>query len=317
MSEVPEVSIEQIQRNIINLRGFEVMLDSDLASLYKVSTKVLYQAVRRNQERFPTEFMFKLNDEEFKNLRSQIVTSSEHGGRRYLPNAFTEQGVAMLSTVLKSDTAIKMSIQIINAFVVMRRFISSNASLFNRIEYLERKQIESDTKIEKILDALECRSLTKTQGVFFEGQIFDAFVLLSNIIKSAKSTIRIIDNYIDESILTILLKREKTVNVYIYSKTCTKLMKMEIEKHNRQYPEVKIKKLTKSHDRFIIIDDKVVYHIGASLKDLGKKWFAFSKLDNDGDLIINRIKMIDAVIKKMSCESVVEKKGYEPQKAQK
>ncbi len=207
------INNNSISDMIITLRDTQIMIDRDLAFLFEIKTKRLNEQVRRNLERFPLEFCFQLTQAEKNELVAKCDRLQTLKHSVSLPYAFTEQGIAMLTTVLKSDTAIKMSIQIINAFVVMRRFISSNASLFNRIEYLERKQIESDAKIDKILDALEDRGIQKNQGVFFEGQFYDAYILLSEIIKSAKSVIRIIDNYIDESILTLLLKREKAVKV--------------------------------------------------------------------------------------------------------
>jgi len=266
------------------------MLDEDLAELYGVETKVFNQAVKRNIDRFPENFMFQLTDNEYENLRSQIVTSSwksqivtsnQHGGRRYLPYVFTEQGVAMLSAVLKSETAIKVSVEIINAFVEMRKFISNNALIFQRLDSLEQKQFKTDEKIDAILDAIEDKSIKPKQGIFYDGQVYDAYLFISNLIKSAKVSIVLIDNYCDESVLTQLSKRDIHVDAKIYTKNITKQLQLDLKKHNEQYPKIELKRFDSSHDRFLIIDNNVVYHVGASLKDLGKKWFAFSKFEMD------------------------------------
>jgi len=283
------IPISNIQNLIFTIRGVQVMIDRDLADMYKVETKVLNQAVKRNLNRFPELFRFQLNDTEkkelvancdrFKNLRSQSVTSRTHGGRRYLPYAFTEQGVAMLSSVLRSETAVKVSIQIIQAFVEMKKFISVNAGVFQRLEKVEQKQIETDQKFEQIFKALEDKSIKPKQGIFYDGQVFDAYLFIADLIKSAKNSILLIDNYIDESVLQLFTKRKKNVEVNIYTKNFSKILKQDLEKHNSQYPVISIKKFTKAHDRFLIIDETTVYHFGASLKDLGKKWFAFSMMD--------------------------------------
>ncbi len=286
------VSIEDIQAKIYTIRGVQVMLDSDLAKLYDVEVRVLNQAVKRNKERFHEDFMFQLTDEEYENLKSQIVTSS-WGGRRYLPYAFTEQGVAMLSAVLRSKTAIDVSIKIMQAFVAMRKFIIKNAEIFSRLEKLEYKLIEHDKKFEALFNALDTTGEVPTQGIFFDGQIFDAYKFACDLIRSAKKSIILIDNYIDESVFTILTKRNPTVKATIYVGTITKQLKLDLEKHNAQYPPIEVIKIENIHDRFLIIDDKDVYHIGASLKDLGKKVFAFSKMDKEGLKILEKIKMKD------------------------
>jgi hypothetical protein len=271
------------------------MIDSDLAELYHIEVKALNRAVKRNIERFPVGFMFQLTADENhlrfqigtsnnkQNLRSQIATSDQRGGRRYLPYAFTEQGVAMLSAVLRSEIAVSISIQIINAFVAMRRFIATNAQVFQRLGAVERKQIEykveTDQKFEQIFNAIEERSIKPKQGIFFDGQIFDAYRFISDLFRTAKKSIIIIDNYIDDTVLTHLTKRHNTVSVTILTKTISKQLALDVKKFNEQYPTIEIKEFDNSHDRFLIIDDKTVYHFGASLKDLGKKWFAFSKMD--------------------------------------
>ncbi|MBS3081322.1 ORF6N domain-containing protein [Candidatus Pacearchaeota archaeon] len=206
---------DEIKNRIYFIRGLYVMLDKDLAELYNVPVKALNQAVKRNIGRFPLEFMFKLTDSEFDSLRSQIATSSESSlrsqtvtlekgrgvHRKYLPYVFTEQGVAMLSGVLKSNTAVKISIKIMTAFTAMRRFISSNAQIFQRLDFVERKQIEHDNKFDEIFDALQNKSIKPEKGIFFNGQIFDSYKFVSDIIRTATNSIVLIDNYIDDSVL--------------------------------------------------------------------------------------------------------------------
>jgi hypothetical protein len=279
MSGSELINVEDIRNRIYTIRGVQVMLDEDLALLYGVETKVFNQAVKRNSERFPEEFMFQITDYEFNSLRSQFVTSKQRGGRRYLPYAFTEQGVAMLSAVLRSETAVKISVQIINAFVTMRRFIASNAQIFQRLDTLEIKQLDTDKKIDNVLNAIESKEIQPKQGVFFDGQIFDAYKFVADLIRTAQESIILIDNYVDDSVLTILTKRRKNVRVTIFTKSISKQLALDVKKYNEQYPPIEIKEFKNSHDRFIIIDDKTIYHFGASLKDLGKKWFAFSKMD--------------------------------------
>ena len=210
-----------------------------------------------------------------------------------LPFVFTEQGVATISSVLTSERVIKVNIQIMRAFVAMRRFIASNAKVFQRLDMVERKQIEykaeTDQKFEQIFNAIEKRSIKPKQGIFFDGQIFDAYKFVSDLIRKAKKTIIIIDNYIDDSILMLLTKRKKDVMVKIFTNTISKQLALDMKKHNSQYPPVEIKRFKYAHDRFIIIDDKEVFHFGASLKDLGKKWFAFSKLEKDAFRLMERL----------------------------
>ncbi len=283
---------ENIESKIYTIRNAQVMLDSDLAGLYNVETKVLNQAVKRNSERFPENFMFQLTKDEYKNLMSQFVTSSSQwGGRRNLPYAFTEQGVAMLSGVLKSDTAVKVSIQIMNAFVAMRKFIASNAKIFQRLDAVERKQLEHDKKFEEIFDAIQSKDIKPDKGIFFDGQIFDAYKFVSDIIRSAEKSIVLVDNYIDDSVLTLFIKRNKNVQVTIFTKEISNQLLLDLDKYNAQYPHIEIREFKLSHDRFLIIDDKDVYHLGASLKDLGKKWFAFSKFDKDVFNLLDKLGM--------------------------
>lgn len=299
---------QTIQSKIYTIRGVQVMLDEDLAVLYGVETKNLNKAVNRNMDRFPEKFRFQLTQEEYDNLKFQIGTSNldaslrsqfvtlekQHGGRRYLPYVFTEQGVSMLSAVLRSQTAIEVSIKIIDTFVNMRKFLSQNASLFTRIESIEKRQIsyeiKNDTKVDAILNAIEEKGTPQKQHIFYDGQIFDAYLFVSDIIKSAKSSIKLIDNYIDESTLVLFTKRDKKVDMKIYTKTISKQLELDLEKYNAQYPKIEIEIFDLSHDRFLIIDEKEIYHFGASLKDLGKKWFAVSKMDVNSFEILGKLK---------------------------
>ncbi len=281
------VSQKLIENRIYNIRGNQVMVDYHLAELYVVETKRINEQVKRNEKRFPNGFMFQLTATEWEQLQSQIATTENEIGlqsqiatakRRTLPYVFTEQGVAMLSAVLNSDLAIMVSIQIMDAFVNMRKLILGNSLLSHRLEKMELKQFETDQKFEQIFKALEGNTIP-TQGVFFDGQVFDAYALTSKIIKTAKQSIVLIDNYIDETTLTHLAKKKKEVQVFLLTKKISKALELDVKKANEQYGHFNIKTFTQSHDRFLIIDHKEVYHLGASLKDLGKKWFAFSKMD--------------------------------------
>ncbi|HOG43945.1 MAG TPA: ORF6N domain-containing protein, partial [bacterium] len=275
------IQIDEIKRRIFTIRGMQVMLDSDLAELYGVETKHLNRAVKRNIERFPESFMFQLAETE--NLRFQNGTSRQHGGRRYLPNAFTESGIAMLSAVLKSDVAIKVSVQIMEAFVAMRKFINQNAEVFFQINSVEKKLVdyktETDKKLSFIFKTIEANELPAKQGIFFEGQIFEAHKFVSDIVRSAEKSIILIDNYVDDTVLTLFSKRKRGVALKILTKNLSKQLQLDTQKFNEQFPPAEIKEFSYSHDRFMIIDDCDLYHFGASLKDLGRKWFGFSKMD--------------------------------------
>ena len=280
MENKPTISTKEIRNLIYSIRGKQVMLDSDLASLYQVETKNLNKAVKRNIERFPASFCFQLTEEEVENLRFQIGTSSlSYGGRRYLPYVFTEQGVAMTSAILRSDIAVKVSVEIMEAFVEMRKMLISNASLFHRLDKIEIKQLETDQKFEAIFKALESDKLHSEKGVFYNGQIFDAYTFVSDIIRTAKSSIILLDNYVDDTVLTLLGKRNNNVTATIYTKNISNQLRLDVQRYNSQYPPIEIEFFSDAHDRFLIIDDTDLYHIGASLKDLGKKWFAFSRMD--------------------------------------
>lgn len=270
----------EIRNLIYTIRGKQVMLDSDLAALYQVETKNLNKAVKRNIERFPASFCFQLTEKEVENLRFQFGTSSlNYGGRRYLPYAFTEQGVAMASAILRSDIAVRMSVQIMEAFVEMRRMLISNASLFHRLDNIELKQLEADQKFEEIFKALESDKLHSEKGIFYNGQVFDAYAFVSDIIRSAGSSIILLDNYVDDTVLTLLGKRNDNVTATILTKSISHQLRLDLQRYNSQYTVIDIEIFSDAHDRFLIIDNTELYHIGASLKDLGKKWFAFSRMD--------------------------------------
>lgn len=285
MSEMLSVTVNGIpmQNIIYTLRGVQVMLDRDLAHFYGIENRALKQAVKRNPARFPDDFMFELSDSEIELLVSQnVIPSKKYLGGAH-PYAFTEQGVASLSSVLQSESAIAINIQIMRAFVTMRRFIAANAQIFQRLDTVEKKQIEykadADRNFEKIFNAIESKDIRPKQGIFFNGQIFDAYRFVSDFFRTARKSIIIIDNYIDDTVLVHLTKRHENVPVTILTKSISKHLVLDVKKFNEQYPAIEIKEFNNAHDRFIIIDRNTVYHFGASLKDLGKKWFAFSKMD--------------------------------------
>ena len=290
LSNNEKYDIENIKNLIYTIRGKQVMLDSDVAMLYHCETKYVNRVVKRNIERFPEEFCFQLKEDEFNSLRCQFVTLKNNGRgqhKKYLPYVFTEQGIAMLSALLKSEIAVNVSISIIKAFVEMRKFIVSNGQIFNRLSNIECKLIDQDRKLsnyeknfEKIFDELQKDKEELKQKIFFEGQIYDAYSLIVDIIKKAQNKILIIDNYIDDSILKMLSKKNKDVEVIILTSSKSNLRKIDIQKFNKQYPKLKVSYTNKFHDRFIIIDNKSLFHCGASLKDLGKKSFAISKIED-------------------------------------
>ena len=279
------VAVDSIESLIKVIRGQQVMLDKDLATLYGVETRTLNQAVKRNIQRFPADFRFQLTMEECS--KSQIVTLNAGRGQniKKLPYAFTEQGVAMLSSVLRSQTAIDVNIRIMRAFVSMRHFMVNNASVFSRLETMEYHQLEmqqhqqeTDKRIEEVFRRLDEGNAKPKQGVFYNGQVYDAYTFVSDLIKSAKKRIVLIDNYVDETVLTLLDKRDNNVSAIIYTQQISRQFQLDIDRHNAQYAPIDVETFRLSHDRFLCIDDDV-YHIGASIKDLGKKWFGFSKME--------------------------------------
>ena len=314
----------QIEPLIRTIRGQQVLLDSDLAILYGVETKRLNEQVKRNIERFPDDFMFQLTKVELINLKSQIATSSaiensprsqivtlntenhslrsqnatiDNRGRhaKYLPYAFTENGIAMLSSVLRSPIAIQVNIRIMRAFTAMRQFIASNAQIFQRLDVMEQNQLalvahqtETDHKLEEVFRRLDSGNVQPHQGIFYDGQIFDAYTFINDRIREATTRIILIDNYIDDSVLTMLAKRADKVTATIYTKKPSAQLQLDIQKHNAQYPPISIIAFDRSHDRFLCIDE-TVYHLGASIKDLGKKWFAFNRMEMSSSELLQRI----------------------------
>ncbi|MBO4987324.1 MAG: ORF6N domain-containing protein [Lachnospiraceae bacterium] len=296
--QLPEIEISQDAiNNLINMiRGRQVMLDSDLAMLYQVETKVFNQAINRNIERFPERFRFQLTREEYASLRSQIVTSKGKGGRRYMPYAFTEQGISMLSAVLRSDIAIQISIKIMDAFVEMRRFLTSNALMFARINEMEMKQVifqeHTEEKFDKIFRYI-AEHQESSQKIFFDGQIYDAFSLLVDLVRKAESKLVLVDNYVDVDTLNILAKKKAGIEVVIYTARGNKLTETDIKNFNKQYPTLEVRNTGMFHERFLIIDNTYAYHIGASIKDAGKKCFGVSLIEDNKIVrdILERLKL--------------------------
>ena len=298
----------QIEPLIRIIRGQQVLLDSDLAILYGVETKRLNEQVKRNIERFPDDFMFQLTKVELINLKSQFATSSaienspksqivtsSHGGVRYLPYAFTENGIAMLSSVLRSPIAIQVNIRIMRAFTAMRQFIAANAQIFQRLDVMEQNQLaivahqtETDHKLEEVFRLLDSGNVQPHQGIFYDGQIFDAYTFINDRIREATTRIILIDNYIDDSVLTMLAKRADKVAATIYTKKPSAQLQLDLQKHNAQYTPIDIITFDRSHDRFLCIDE-TVYHLGASIKDLGKKWFAFNRMEMPTTELLQKI----------------------------
>ena len=276
--------VRDIKNLIYTIRGKQVMLDSDVAKLYHYKTKALNLAVKRNIERFPEDFCFQLTEDEFDFLRFQFETSKKEketrGGRRYLPYVFTEQGIAMLAGILKSEIAINMSISIIKAFIEMRKLIITNGQVFERLTSVEYKLLDHDKKFDVVFDKLQEKQI-ENQRIFFDGQIYDAYNLIIEMIKKAENKITIIDNYVDDSLLEMLSKKKDNVQVVILTSNKGNIKNIDIQKFNKQYPTLKVATTNKFHDRFIILDEKEMYHLGASIKDLGKKCFGINKIEND------------------------------------
>lgn len=285
-----ELSVKEIESQITTIRGKQVMLDRDLARLYKVDTGYLNRQVKRNIERFPDDFMFQLTKEEFENLKSQNGISSWGGDRRALPHAFTEQGLAMLSGILRSEVAIKANIAIMRAFVAMRRFITSNAGMFQRIEHIEEHQRLTDKKVEQALERLDSLSPAITpEQVFSTGCIWDAWSYLSDLVRSAEKSIVLIDNFVDDRVLNLLTKRRDGVVATIHSRY-SEQFQLDLEKHNQQYPSIEFKQLPhKNHDRFLIVDD-TVYLLGASVKDIGSSLCAITQMTVKPEVILGRLR---------------------------
>ena len=281
MAEDKNLVIEdnkEIQSMIYTFRGRQVMIDRDLAYLYNVETKALNQAVKRNISRFPESFRFQISDDE----KDELVTNCDrfetlkHSSSN--PYVYTEQGIAMLSAVLRSDVAVEVSVKIMNSFVEMRKFLLSNREMFARLDRVELKQLETDKKLEEVFDYIATTKEVK-QKIFFNGQIYDAFSLMVEIVEKAEKELILIDNYVDVNTLNILSKKKDGVNVLIVTSGNGNLTEKDIAKFNSQYPKLTVKISKDFHDRFLIIDRKEVYHIGASIKDAGKKSFGITKLE--------------------------------------
>ena len=274
---------EEIQNLIYTIREKQVMLDSDVARLFKYTTKDLNRNVKNNINRFPEDYCFQITEEEYKSLRCKNFTLNQNGRgqhRKYLPYVFTEYGITMLAGLLKSEVAVNASIKIVNSFIKMRHFLKDNGQLFERVTTLEYQQIENNKKFDLVFDKLQEKQIEKQQ-IFFDGQIYDAYSLIIEIIKKAENKITIIDNYIDDSILKMLSKKQDNVNVILLTSNKSNIQNIDIQKFNKQYPTIKLAHTNAFHDRFIIIDEKELYHLGASIKDLGKKCFAINKIENE------------------------------------
>ena len=270
-------------RNLIyNIRGKQVMLDSDVARLFEYATKDLNRNVKNNIERFPEYYCFQLTNEEYKSLRCKNFTLNENGRgqhRKYLPYVFTEYGITMLAGLLKSEVAVNVSIRIVNTFIEMRKILSSNNQIFERLTSVEYKLLDHDKKFDEVFNQLQVEENIK-QRIFFNGQIYEAYSVIIDIIKRANKKILIIDNYIDDSILKMLVKKKKHVEVVILTSDKSNIETLDIKKFNKEYPILKVAKTSKFHDRFIVIDNKEMYHLGASIKDLGKKCFGINKIED-------------------------------------
>lgn len=283
----------EIESRIFTIRGGQVMTDSDLAILYGTETKFINRAVSRNQDRFPTDFAFRLSPEEWADLRFQNGTLNENQARgkhrKYPPIAFTEQGIAMLSAVLSTPIAIRISVQIIRTFIELRKRNHSLNMVFEKFNEIDKWKEDTELKLDVLFKALSKNDFPSS-GIFFNDQIFDAYLFSSELISKAKKSIILIDNYIDETTLLQLSKRNKKVQCIIYTERITDQLNLDLEKHNSQYPAIEIRILKNSHDRFLVLDEKELYHLGASLKDLGKRWFAFSKLDGLVHEVLNHLR---------------------------
>ena len=279
----------KIDERIYSIRGRQVMIDRDLAELYGVETKALNQAVKRNIERFPPSFMFRLKQDEFMELVTICDRFEKLKHSSNMPHAFTEQGVAMLSSVLRSPTAVSVSIRIMESFVKLRQFMMKNSYMFQRMDILEMRLVETESKVESIMKMIDNDKRIPQQGIFFDGQIYDAYSFVAELVRKATKRIVLIDNYIDDTVLTLLSKRAAGVEAPLYTGKISKQLQLDIDRHNAQYSPIEVRTFSKAHDRFLIIDNEV-YLIGASIKDLGKKWFGFTLMENtDAQELIGRI----------------------------
>ena len=282
------INENNIKDKIYTIRNLQVMLDKELAELSGVKPIRLREQIKRNIARFPDDFMFQLSEDEVDLMVSQNAIPSRKYLGGSLPLVFTEQGVSMLSSVLRSEIAVNISVQIIRVFVSMRKIISQNISMFERFERVEQRLTIHDKNFDKLFEALEDKSLKAKQGIFYDGEIFDAYVFINDLIKRALSEISLIDNYIDETVFT-LFSKYPNIKIKIYTQNISKQLKLDFEKYSKQYQNIELFEFKNSHDRFLIIDKKELYHLGASLKDLGKKWFAFSKFEIENLKILEKL----------------------------
>lgn len=291
-TEKPVISSVEIQNLIYVVRGRQVMLDSDIAALYQVETGALNRSVKRNIKRFPEDFCFQLSSKEYEALRCQIGISNEKGGRRYMPYVFTEQGIAMLSGIMKSDIAIAVNIQIMKTFVEMRKYLANSTLLLEKVNNLETRQIESELhrsefesrtehRFDQVFEYIASHE-ESNQKIFFDGQIFDAFSLITDLVQRAEKTIALIDGYVDMGTLNILAKKKTGVAVIVYTLPSAKLTSKDIENFNAQYPRLEVRRTTAFHDRFLLLDEVEGFHIGASIKDAGKKCFGINRIEDVG-----------------------------------
>ncbi|WP_323590336.1 ORF6N domain-containing protein [Aliarcobacter butzleri] len=281
------INENSIKDKIYTIRDKQVMLDRDLAQLYGVETKHINQAVRNNQDKFMEDFYFELTDIEFEDLRSKILTAN-FSKVRIKPKVFTEQGIYMLATILKSKVASQVTVYIIKTFANMRKLISQNISMFERFERIENRLTIHDENFNKLFSALEDKTLKPSEGIFYDGQIFDSYSFINDLLKLAQKEVILIDNYIDDTVFT-LFSKYPNINFIIYTNNISKQLKLDFEKYQKQYKNITLKTFKDCHDRFLILDKKEMYHLGASLKDLGKKWFTFSKINLKINEIINRL----------------------------
>lgn len=313
-NKILDTDTQIIYNLIYMIREKQVMLDSDLSTLYQVETKRLNEAMKRNKKRFPEDFCFQLTEEEYETLRSQIATSKldeieldtkERGGRRYSPYVYTEQGIAMLSAVLRSDVAIQVSIRIMKTFVEMRKYLAGNSMLLEKVNHIEKRQIQAEIRQEnfekltnerfdRVFDYIEAHK-EDNQKIFYDGQIFDAFSLITQLVHQAEKDIILIDGYVDVVTLNIMAKKKEGVNVTFYTLPSARLTTQDIANFNTQYPTLNVKRTTAFHDRFLIIDGNIGYHMGASIKDAGNKCFGINKI---GD-----VSVINALVSKAKITS--------------
>ena len=278
-NEIAIHNTESLKDKIYTIRGVQVMLDSDLAEIYGYATKAFNQQVKNNIERFDDDFRFQLTEDETNYLRSKFLTANISSMSRSLPYAFTEQGIYMLMTVLKGDLAVAQSKTLIRLFREMKHFVQNNMLLFDEIASIKQHQLNTDKRVDELFTLLDKYNVKDTQGIFYQGQIFDAYAKFQSFIAQAQTEIILIDNYVDVTVLERLATKNSGVAVTIYTSNNAKITAQDIQNFNAQYPPLTVHYTTNMHDRFLIIDHKILYHIGASLKDLGKKCFAFDLFD--------------------------------------